>query len=253
MVTRIWIVFSLIIYTFSCQSKKKEISDEPEMPAVMPEKVMNVAFLIVDGVYNSELVAPMDILHHTVFHTEKGMKVFTVAPDRDPVTSFEGLRILPDYSYLHDTLPEIDVLVVPSAEHSMDTDLEDHALIDFVKTTGQEADYVMSLCDGAFVLAKAGLADGRESTTFPSDIQRYKDTFPHLTVHEGISFVHDGKLITSVGGARSYDPALYLAELLYGRKAAEGLGRGLVIDWKLSEVKYVRVDKEGKKQSVKNR
>ena len=100
----------------------------------------------------------------------------------------------------------------------------------------------MSLCDGAFVLAKAGLVDGKESTTFPSDVGRYRKTYPHLTVHEGVSFVHDGKLITSVGGAKSYDPALYLSELLYGTKAAEGLGRGLVIDWKLSDIKYIKVD-----------
>ncbi|MEQ9169020.1 MAG: hypothetical protein RLO12_22370, partial [Fulvivirga sp.] len=49
-------------------------------PPIMPSQKLNVAFLIVDGVYNSELVAPMDILHHTVFHTEKGMSVFSVAP-----------------------------------------------------------------------------------------------------------------------------------------------------------------------------
>ena len=54
--------------------------------------------------------------------------------------------------------------------------------------------------------------------------------------------MHDGKLITSVGGAKSYDPALYLAELLYGKKAAEGLGKGLVIDWRLNDIKYIKVD-----------
>ena len=135
------------------------------------------------------------------------------------------------------------MLVVPSAEHSMDTDLVYTDLINFVSRVGQNAQYVMSLCDGAVVLAKAGLVDGKESTTFPSDIERYRETYPTLKIHEGVSFVHDGNLITSVGGAKSYDPALYLSELLYGRKAAEGLGRGLVIDWKLSDIKYVKVDR----------
>ncbi|MEM6523060.1 MAG: DJ-1/PfpI family protein [Bacteroidota bacterium] len=235
--------FVPIVLLLSCakpQDQNEVNNLIPEVKPILPETILNAAFLIVDGVYNSELVAPMDILHHTVFHTEKGMKVFTVAPNRDTITTFEGLQILPDYSFLTDSLPKIDILVVPSAEHSMDTDLENEALIGFVKSIGQEAKYVMSLCDGAFVLAKAGLIDGRESTTFPSDIDRYRQTFPHLTVHEGVSFVHDGKLITSVGGAKSYDPALYLSELLYGRKAAEGLGRGLVIDWKLSDVKFIK-------------
>ncbi|TRX53674.1 glutamine amidotransferase [Fulvivirga sp. M361] len=238
---RVFAIVGLLMVMMSCERGKVEDTPQVEIKPIMPEKVLNVAFLIVDGVYNSELVAPMDILHHTVFHTEKGMKVFTVAPTKDPITSFEGLRILPDYSYLHDVLPQINVLIVPSAENSMGKDLENRELIRFVKSTGTSVDYVMSLCDGAFVLAQADLVDGKESTTFPSDIQKYKDVFPHLKVHEGVSFVHDGKLITSVGGAKSYDPALYLSELLYGKKAVEGLGKGLVIDWKLSDVDYVKI------------
>ncbi|MDX1629995.1 MAG: DJ-1/PfpI family protein, partial [Fulvivirga sp.] len=226
------ILLSVTILAACSQAEKPGSINKPPPPPqpIQPNKVMQVAFLIVDGVYNSELVAPMDILHHTVFHTDKGMRVFTIAPDTLPVTSFEGLRIIPDYSFQSDQLPDIDILVVPSAEHSMDTDLENESMIDFVRKTGQSASYVMSLCDGAFVLAKAGLVDGKESTTFPSDIERYRKTFPHLDVHEGVSFVHDGKLITSVGGAKSYDPALYLSELFYGKKVAQGLARGLVID-----------------------
>lgn len=241
---KVSIIGLLAIIAVGCSRSEQDIIEGPEviLPVVeKPDRVWNVAFLIIDGVYNSELVAPMDILQHTIFHTDPGMHVFTVAPDSMLITSFEGLKIKPDYSYLHDSLPEIDVLVVPSAEHSMDDDLENEPLIQFVKQTGAQAKYVMSLCDGAFILAKAGLVDGKESTTFPSDIERYKKTYPQLTVHDGVSFVHDGKLITSVGGAKLYDPALYLAELLYGNKAARGLGKGLVIDWKLEDLEYVVV------------
>ena len=233
-----YVIIFLVIFTSCSTPSEQEQMVEP----VLPDEILNVGFLIVEGVYNSELVAPMDILHHTVFHTDPGMKVFTIAPSTEMITSFEGLKIIPDYALTSDSLPEIDVLVVPSAEHSMDTDLENEELIKFVKETGNKAQFVMSLCDGAFVLAKAGLVDGKESTTFPSDIDRYRKAYPNLIVHEGVSFVHDGKLITSVGGAKSYDPALYLAEILYGRKAAQGLGKGLVIDWKLSEIDYIKVD-----------
>jgi len=241
------ILFILTLLLFSRCSVNVEVDNDSSqsiksIAPILPDKVLNVAFLIVDGVYNSELVAPMDVLHHTIFHTDKGMKVFTVAPSLEPITTFEGLRILPDYSYLYDSLPIIDVLIVPSAEHSMDSDLEDSDLINFVKNTGAKAQYIMSLCDGAFVLAKAGLVDGSASTTFPSDIARYKEMYPQLTVHSDVSFVHDGKIITSAGGAKSYDPALYLSEILYGKKAAEGIAGGLVIDWNLSEIKHVVVN-----------
>ena len=235
-------VTGLVYMCTSVSTDDAENSFDAVPSVTPPENTINVAFLIVDGVFNSELVAPMDILHHTVFHTDPGMVVFTVAPGHEPITTFEGLRIMPDYA-LTDSLPKIDVLIVPSAEHSMDTDLDNEDLISFVENVGQQADYVVSLCDGAFVLAAAGLADNRESTTFPSDIGRYREMYPHLKVHENVSFVHDGKLITSAGGAKSYDPALYLVEMLYGKDVAIGIAEGLVIDWDATEIPHVTVER----------
>ncbi len=192
---------------------------------------LNVGFVIVDGVYNTELTAPFDIFQHTVFHTKPlpGMKVFTVSPNGEMVTSFEGLKIGADYSFAD--APKIDVLVVPSAEHSMDSDLQNKQLIDWVTKTGTTASFVMSLCDGAFVLAKAGLLKGRSSTTFPSDQARYQQMFPELDVRTDVSFVHDGPALTSEGGAKSFDVAMYLVEHLYGVDVAKRVGRGLIISW----------------------
>lgn len=204
--------------------------------AGVPEPV-RVGFLIVDGVYNSELMAPWDIFHHTVFHTEPGMEVFAVSPDGGPVTSFEGLEIGAHHGF--DDHPEIDVLVVPSAEHSMDTDLENEAMMGWVRKVGSRADYLVSLCDGAFVLAAAGLLDGLESTTFPGDVDRYVEMFPQLQVHRGVSFVHDGKALTSQGGARSYDVAMYLVDHLYGEEVARGVAEGMVITWPDPDLRFV--------------
>ena len=197
-----------------------------EVPA---DRRLNAGFLIVDGVYNTELTAPFDIFHHVRFHAPPGMEVFTVSPDGEPVTTFEGLVIDADYSF--ETAPEIEVLVVPSAEHSMDSDLENETMMDWVREVGASASYLVSLCDGAFVLAAAGLLDGLAVTTFPGDQDRFAEMFPHLDLRRGVSFVHDGKAVTSQGGARSFDPAMYLADHLYGEKATQGIGRGMVIPW----------------------
>ena len=232
------VVFALVVIAGCQQSSNNSPQTETAISETPPRDQWNVGFGIVTGVYNSELVAPTDIFHHTIFHTDPAMKVFTIAPSLQQVTSFEGLRILPDYAFDSPDLPAIDILVVPSAEHSMDTDLQNEELISFVREKGNSARYVISLCDGAFVLARAGLVDGKVSTTFPTDIQRYKEMYPDLEVLENLSFVHDGNLITSAGGAKSYDPALYLCEMLYGREVARGLGRGLVIDWDISTVEY---------------
>jgi len=229
----------LLSWVISCDQDKV---NSQSGPPVLPTRQLNAAFLIVEGVYNSELIAPMDVLQHTIFHSEYGIKVFTVSEKKETIKTFEGLNIVPDYSFMTDSLPAIDILIVPSAQHSMDSDLENEKLMGFVRSTGKQASYVLSLCDGAFVLAKAGLLDMHQCTTFPGDIGKFKEAFPHLTVHSEVSFVHDRKIITSAGGAKSYDPALYLAELLYGKKAADGIGKGLVIDWDLNMIKHVRVN-----------
>ena len=229
----------LLTSVFSCQ--KNEIATAPEII----EGRYNVGFLIMDGVYNTELVAPFDIFQHTIFREGiKAMNVFTIAEDKDLVKSFEGLYIKPDFSYRSGNgLPKIDILVVPSAEHHLDSDLENVEMLKFVKECAETADYIISLCDGAFVLAKAGLLDDFESTTFPGDIEKYKAMFPHLKVNSDVSFVHDGKYITSAGGAESFTAALYLSEYLYGKKVADRLAQGLVIKWNLDSVQKVIVNK----------
>jgi transcriptional regulator GlxA family with amidase domain len=241
MIKRVFIL-SLILGFAACQQEKNEnklvqTSKSIHIESNKPTKKLNVAFLAINGVYNSELMAPYDIFQHTIFHTDLGMETFIVAPSEEVITTFEGIRILPDYTF--DNAPEIDVLIVPSAEHNMDSDLEDERLINFVKEKGTKAQVIMSLCDGAFILAQAGLLNGLKCTTFPTDIDKFKATFTHLDVYKEVSFVHDGKAITSSGGAKSYDPALYLVEYLYGKKVADGVAAGLVFDWDVNEVRHL--------------
>ena len=119
-------VFLLMIFVLSCQSKKnegfKQVMKGKTFPKLEKNRY-NVAFLIMEGTFNTELTAPFDIFQHTVFRENiKAMNVFTVANTDKPITTFEGMRILPDFNYLKDSLPKIDVLVIPSAEHHLDTD-----------------------------------------------------------------------------------------------------------------------------------
>ena len=168
---------------FACTPK-----EQLDFNRVVPEPVINpnfynVGFLIMDGVYNTELTAPFDIFQHTQFREGiKPMNTFLVAGKKSPVTSFEGIRILPDFDYTTDQIPHIDILVVPSAEHHLDTDLENTAMIEWVQKIGSKASFITSHCDGAFVLAKADLLNDLASTTFPSDIEKYRAKFPELEV-----------------------------------------------------------------------
>ena len=191
-----------------------------------------MALLVMDGVYNTELTAPYDVFEHTAYRTGiRPMNVFTVGKTRMPIRSFEGLHFIPVVGFLTDSVPSIDILVVPSAEHHLDSDLEDAETLDFIREVAMQATYIMSHCDGAFMLAESGLLGGRVSTTFPSDVAAMRERYHHLDIRDSVLFVHDGPLITSAGGAKSFEAALYLSAVIYGDSIARALARGLVIDW----------------------
>lgn len=231
------LILILIVGCGETQQSQSEKLLAPSYKVVLEPNRYNVAFLIMDGTYNTEFTAPYDIFQHTQYREGiKAMNTFSVANTKEAIRTFEGVRILPDFDYTKDSLPAIDILVVPSAEHHLNTDLRDSVMLSFVYKTAQNAQFVTSHCDGAFVLAKAGLLDSVVSTTFPSDINTYREMFPALRVQDSVLFVHDGKYITSAGGAKSFEAALYLCEYLYGKEIAESLAKGLVIQWDLEQV-----------------
>lgn len=242
--------FIIVLLFVGCNVKndsKVKLTEKNVVEKKFPELKegrYNVAFLIMNGTFNTELTAPYDIFQHTIFRKGiKPMNVFTVANTDAPITTFEGMKIIPDFNYLNDKLPKIDILVIPSAEHHLDTDLDDEKMIAFVQKIDKEAQYITSHCDGAFVLAKAGLLKDKVSTTFPSDIDQMREMFPTLDIRKKVLFVHDDKYITSAGGAKSFEAALYFCEFLYGKEIAKQLAGGLVIDWNLEKVPHLVVKK----------
>lgn len=201
-------------------------------PATAPRgSSWRAGFVVVDGVYNTELMAPYDILQHTAYQptADGGIEVITISPEGGEVRTAEGLRIVSDFAF--ETAPPIDILVVPSSEGSRDVDLGDERLISFVRERGDQARLVVSLCWGSFVLAHSGLLDGHAATTFPGDYDRFAQRFSDVDLRVNVSFVHDDRFLTSQGGVLSYDVAMYLVDLVFGREVAKGVGRGLLIPW----------------------
>ncbi|MBT2162155.1 DJ-1/PfpI family protein [Zobellia barbeyronii] len=243
---KLYSIFLILSLFCSCNTPKEQPKTTGGIKRIVPEispDRYNVAFLIMDGTFNTELTAPFDIFQHTKYRENiKAMNTFTVANTLDPITTFEGIRLLPDFDYTKDQLPQIDILVIPSAEHHLDTDLKDTVMLDFVRKIDSSALFMTSHCDGAFVLAKADVLKGKTSTTFPSDIEAYRKMFPSLKVADSVLFVHDGKYISSAGGAKSFEAALYLCEHLYGKEVADALAKGLVIDWNLAEIPHLIVE-----------
>lgn len=204
-------------------------------------KVRQALFVVAEGVYNSELMAPYDVLQHSIFRDQNDyLETAIVSPDGGSVVTFEGITFEAHYSFAD--APRADVLVIPSTRGSMDADLKNEAYMKWVTEAVAEAEWVITVCDGAFPLAATGALDGRVATTYPGDRERLKEMFPEVDVRFDVRLVVDGKFITSVGGGMSYEPALWLVEHLYGAEHVAATARGLVWPWDIETVPHLIVE-----------
>lgn len=216
-------------------------ADRPAAPrvakALQSDSILTAGFVVLDRVYNTELTAPYDVLQHTVYRdSTQFIAPFIVSPDGAPVTTFEGIHVAAHYSF--DDAPPIDILLVPSTGNSLGSDLQNERFMNWLGESARNAQYVLSVCYGGVPLAATGVLDGREATTFPSAQDQMATDFPAVTVRRDVRFVADGPYITSVGGARSFEPALYLVDRLYGTETAARIADGLVLPWDLDAIPH---------------
>ncbi|HUO86280.1 MAG TPA: DJ-1/PfpI family protein [Thermoanaerobaculia bacterium] len=205
----------------------KRVLPRPELPADRP---LSMAFLLTDGVDGSELVAPLDVFHRLRSHLDgHGLRTFTVSPDGEAVDSVEGLAIAADHSFAD--APTADVLIVPGIGGGGEDGAGDPELLEWIRRTGSAARWVVALRNGTFLLARAGLLDGRAATTFPAAYDGFAGRFPAVDLRVNVSFVHDGPALTSQGGARSFDVALYLVDHLFGEEPARRVAAELLLEW----------------------
>lgn len=171
---------------------------------------MNVGFLLFEGVTQLDLTGPYEVLARM-----PDARVSLVAARRDAVRTEWGMQIVPDVSF--DASPAFDVLVVPGG-WGVDAQLENAEVLNFLRTQGESARYVTSVCSGALLLGAAGLLHGYRATThwLSLDLLRHFGAEP---VRERV--VRDRARITGAGVTAGIDFALVVAAELYGDAVAQ--------------------------------
>jgi transcriptional regulator GlxA family with amidase domain len=192
-------------------------------PAVTAEP-LRVGVVIFEGFLASEVVAPVEVFAKAAGEGSPRFDVFTVGASGKPVRSHEGLLVQPRETFA--SAPSLDILVVPS---SMDLEglLADPALVGFIKERGIRARYLASHCAGAFLLGKAGFLDGKRATTYIGGAERLQKMFPKSRVEGDRHVVVDGNLVTTIGGAVSYEGSLALLERIAGPATADRVAAAL--------------------------
>jgi transcriptional regulator GlxA family with amidase domain len=125
--------------------------------------------------------------------------------------------------------PRSDVVVVPGG--SIGSVAKDKRVTDWLVRASKEAEITLSICTGSFVLARAGLLDGKEATTHWSAIKTLRSQFPKTTVRDDKRVVDSGKVVTTAGVSAGIDGALHVVDRLSGRAKARETAHYMEYNW----------------------
>jgi putative intracellular protease/amidase len=195
-------------------------------PSEAPRK--NVAILLFPGVQIIDYTGPWEVLGHASVNGQPAFRIYSVAESLAPITTSMGMSVNPAFTFAN--APRPDVIVVPGG--GVDPQLENAATLEWLRARTRNAEVVLSVCNGAFFLAKAGLLDGLEATTFAGLIDELRAAAPKTKVVTDKRFVDNGKIVTAAGLSSGIDGALHVIEKLYGRGTAQVAAVSLEYDWR---------------------
>jgi transcriptional regulator GlxA family with amidase domain len=174
-----------------------------------------VAFVISDGAVVIDFCGPWEVFQDVMIPSSQEMpfRLYTVAETKKPIRTSGGMQIVPDYTIQDAPSPKVIVIPAQSAPSP--------AVLDWIRNASKTTDVTMSVCTGAFVLAKTGLLNGKSATTYHGAFERFAMQFPDIQVRRGARFVENGNLATAGGLSSGIDLALRVVERYYGREVAK--------------------------------
>lgn len=188
-----------------------------------------VAILLFNGAEIIDFAGPWE-----VFGTA-GFLVHTVAENLEPHTMVFGQKVMPDYTF--EKSPKADVLLIPGGVLGEAT--KSDRLIQWIRAKSRDVSHVMSVCTGAFLLARAGLLDGLTATTTYGMEEELAKAGRNIKIVYPERFVDAGKIITTAGLSSGIDGALHLVSKMIGAGAAQSAALNMEYRWSAG-TKYSR-------------
>ncbi|RMF79748.1 MAG: DJ-1/PfpI family protein [Chloroflexi bacterium] len=178
----------------------------------------NVAILIFNQVEVLDFAGPLEVFGVTASYNDPPpFRVYTVAETAAPITARQGLSVNPNYAITNCPLP--DIIIVPGGR-GVRTEVDNSVLIDWIRAQHERTELTLSVCTGAWMLAKVGALDGLSATTHHAGYDRLAELAPNTTLMPGERFVDNGKVVTSAGVSAGIDMSLHIVARLLGDDVA---------------------------------
>ena len=173
-----------------------------------------MAFVISEGAVAIDFSGPWEIFENVDVpgHEKSPFRLYTVSGNAEVIHASGGMKITPNYTFK--TAPTPKVIVIPAQNTS------NEEMLEWISKSSKTADLTMSVCTGAFVLARTGLLSGKAATTHHSSYKTLALDFPDIHVKRGARFVEQGNVATAGGLSSGIDLALRVVERYFGREVA---------------------------------
>jgi transcriptional regulator GlxA family with amidase domain len=193
------------------------------------QQTRTVGILIFDDVEVLDFCGPFEVFSVAGRrHCRELFRAVTVAETRAPVRGRGGLSINPEHSLSE--CPPLDIVVVPGG-YGTRREVNNTAMIEWIRNRAEHAEALLSICTGALLVGRAGLLDGRDSTTHQGALDLLRETVPATRVHADRRVVDNGRVIVAAGISAGIDASLYVVSRLHGRDCAAETARYMEYDW----------------------
>ncbi len=198
----------------------------------MTQAVKTIGIFIFHDAEELDFVGPYEVftMVNTVMQYEgkpDAVEVILISEDGRDITGKKGMRV-GAHAAMAD-IASLDVICVPGGQGSR-AQINNDAVIKWVQSTAPTCEWVTSVCTGAFILAKAGLTQGKRLATFWGAFDEFKalglpgELVPH------VRYVRDGNVVTSAGVSAGIDMALWLTGQMFSPQLARKVQRGMQYD-----------------------
>jgi transcriptional regulator GlxA family with amidase domain len=198
------------IALFGSGAQAAPAAAEPAAPLPRRRRV-RVAFMLGDHANVIDTCGPWEVFQDA--ESEDGaFELCTVAPEEGPLEMTGGLKVLPTYSIRN--APQPHVIVVPAQKSTAESRA-------WLAQASAGTDVTMSVCTGAFQLARAGLLKGVAATTHHQFFDSFSKEFPEIELRRGLRYVDSGRIATAGGLTSGIDLALHIVSRYFGVEAAQ--------------------------------
>ena len=191
--------------------------------------IKNIAFIIFPGVQSLDVTGPMDVFSEAnlFLPADAAYRLQVIGLERGPLPCSNGL-LMQAHRHFSEVDEDLDLLLVAGGP-ALPQQTQDAAVNRWLRAACGRARRFGSICNGAFILAGAGLLDGRVVTTHWNDAAALALGYPATQVEADRLFVQDGALYTSAGVTAGIDLSLYLLAQDHGPEVALSVARRLVV------------------------